>query len=67
MKKQVLIGSIVFGIIITAVLILVTFLIPVIGIPLIILFIVIWPIATIMRMNGIKNIHLFGGKFIGKD
>uniref|UniRef100_A0A6M3IYN7 Transmembrane protein n=1 Tax=viral metagenome TaxID=1070528 RepID=A0A6M3IYN7_9ZZZZ len=66
-KKQIMANGIVFGIMILCPLIILSFLIPILGIPLLVLFIVIWPIAWIMRLSGIKNIHFLGDKFIEKD
>ncbi len=66
-RKQVITNAIVFGVIIALVLIVLSFLVPFLGIPLLILFIVVWPIAVIMRLCGVRNIHFFGKKFIDRD
>jgi len=66
-KKQIILTGIVSGFIIAFVLIVLSFFIPFLGIPLLILFLVVWPIAVIMRLCGIMNIHIFGNKFIEKE
>lgn len=66
-KKQIIANAVVFGVGIGAFLIILSFFIPVLGLILLVGFIVTWTIATIMRLNGIKNIHPLGEKFIEKD
>jgi len=66
-RKQIVNNAIVFGFIIGGALITLSFLVPLLGIPLLILFLLVWPVAVIMRLGGIKNIHPFGKKFIERD